>query len=134
MGVYRRDGQQNNCRISQVFYPNPEKRNQCDQKRFMGAGPRTPTPSHGTNGDAPTADPIRPAWREASRNIRAKNLKEKHANNNIEIYRTAYPYMARHLPWYIDSENPDEENRYYLKQTLVKTSWSKKGKEFLKNG
>jgi hypothetical protein len=58
--------------------------------------------------------------------------KRKHANNNIEMYRTAYPYMARHLPWYIDSKNPDEENRYFFEQTLVKTSWSKRGKEFLK--
>ncbi len=57
--------------------------------------------------------------------------KRKHANYNIEMYRTAFPYMARHLPWYIDSENPDDENQYYMKQTLIKTSWSKKGKEFL---
>jgi glycosyltransferase involved in cell wall biosynthesis len=57
--------------------------------------------------------------------------KRKHANYNIEMYRTAFPYMARHIPWYIDSENPDEENLYYMQQTLIKTSWSKKGKEFL---
>jgi hypothetical protein len=57
--------------------------------------------------------------------------KRKHARYNIEMYRTAFPYMARHLPWYVDSENPDEENRYYIKQTFIKTSWSKKGKEFL---
>jgi hypothetical protein len=57
--------------------------------------------------------------------------KRKHANYNIEMYRTAFPYMARHLPWYIDSENPDEEEKYYMSQTLVKTSWSRKGKEFL---
>lgn len=57
--------------------------------------------------------------------------KRKHANYNIEMYRTAFPYMARHLPWYIDSENPDDENQYYMKQTLIKTSWSKKSKEFL---
>jgi hypothetical protein len=59
--------------------------------------------------------------------------KRKHANFNIEMYRAAFPYMARHLPWYIDSENPDDENRYYISQTLVKTSWSKKGKEILEN-
>jgi hypothetical protein len=56
--------------------------------------------------------------------------KRKHANYSIEMYRTAFPYMARHLPWYIDSENPDEENRYHMSQTLVQTSWSKKGKDF----
>ena len=57
--------------------------------------------------------------------------KRRHAYYNIEMYRTAYPYMARHLPWYIDSENPDEENRYYINQKLATTSWSKKNKEFL---
>lgn len=58
--------------------------------------------------------------------------KKRHANYHIEMYRTAYPYMARHLPWYIDSENPDEEDRYYMNQSLIKTTWSKKGKKFLK--
>lgn len=57
--------------------------------------------------------------------------KRRHAYYNIEMYRTAFPYMARHLPWYIDSENPDEENRYYISQNLIQTSWSEKGKEFL---
>lgn len=57
--------------------------------------------------------------------------KRRHANYNIEMYRTAYPYMARHLPWYIDSENPDEESLFFLKQKLVGTAWSKKLKEEL---
>jgi len=59
--------------------------------------------------------------------------KRRHANFNIEMYRTAYPYMAYHTPWYIDSKNPDEENLYYLNQKLIDTGWSKKGKEFLSN-
>jgi len=58
--------------------------------------------------------------------------KRKHANNNIEMYRTDYPYIARHLPWYIDSNNPDEENRYYIEQSALNTYWTKKGKEILK--
>jgi hypothetical protein len=57
--------------------------------------------------------------------------KRKHANNNIEMYRTAFPYMARHLPWYIDSRNPDEENRYYIEQSTLTTYWTKKGKDVL---
>lgn len=57
--------------------------------------------------------------------------KRKHGNYNIEMYRTGYPYMARHLPWYIDSKNPDQENRYYISQKLIDTAWSKKGKDFL---
>ncbi len=28
--------------------------------------------------------------------------------------RTGTPYVARHLPWYEDSEKPSEEQRYYL--------------------
>jgi hypothetical protein len=57
--------------------------------------------------------------------------KLRHANNLIEMYRTAFPYMAYHLPWYIDSKNPGEEDRYYINQKLVGTAWSKKGKKFL---
>ena len=57
--------------------------------------------------------------------------KRRHAFFNVEMYRTAFPYMARHLPWYIDSENPDEENLYYITLNHIKTSWSKRGKEFL---
>lgn len=59
--------------------------------------------------------------------------KRKHANNNIEMYRTAYPYMARHLPWYSDSKNPDEENRYYLEHLGFSTWWTTRDKEFLHN-
>lgn len=57
--------------------------------------------------------------------------KRKHANNNIEMYRTAYPYMARHLPWYIDSNNPDDENRYYIEHSKVTTYWTNEGKGIL---
>jgi hypothetical protein len=57
--------------------------------------------------------------------------KRKHANNNIEMYRTAYPYMARHLPWYIDSKNPDDENRYYIEHSTLNTFWISKSKEIL---
>jgi hypothetical protein len=52
-----------------------------------------------------------------------------HANNHIEIYRTGYPYMARHLPWYQDSRNPDEEEKYYLEHLKHGTWWTTKAKE-----
>ena len=29
--------------------------------------------------------------------------------------RTGHPYQARHMPWYSDSSNPDEEELYYRK-------------------
>ncbi len=57
---------------------------------------------------------------------RAKRI---HGNYYIEMYRTAYPYMARHLPWYMDSKNPDGESLYYMNQKLVATWYSKKYKE-----
>lgn len=55
----------------------------------------------------------------------------KHANYNIEIYRTAFPYMARHLPWYIDSNNPDEENRYYFETANNTATLVNKEKQML---
>ncbi|HEX2968724.1 MAG TPA: glycosyltransferase [Bacteroidales bacterium] len=59
---------------------------------------------------------------------------KKHANNYIEMYRTAYPYMALHLPWYQDSLNPDEDERYYLEH-LEKGYWySTKNKKTLEKG
>jgi hypothetical protein len=50
--------------------------------------------------------------------------KINHANNYIKIYRTAFPYMARHLPWYSDYRNPDDEERYYLEHSTLCTYWS----------
>lgn len=51
-------------------------------------------------------------------------------NYYAEVYRTAYPYMARHLPWYVDTKNPDEENRYYLEHSKSPTAyWTRKGYE-----
>lgn len=53
------------------------------------------------------------------------------ANFYAEMYRTAWPYMARHIPWYVDSLNPDEENRYYMEHSRVKTSWTSKGHKII---
>jgi hypothetical protein len=55
------------------------------------------------------------------------------SNYNVEMYRTAYPYMARHLPWYVNSSDPDEENRYYMEQSKARTSWTSRGREFIGN-
>ncbi|HUW93219.1 MAG TPA: hypothetical protein VMV74_08650, partial [Bacteroidales bacterium] len=46
------------------------------------------------------------------------------ANFHAVMFRTAYPFMARHIPWYVDSLNPDEENRYYMEHSRVPTSWT----------
>ena len=29
--------------------------------------------------------------------------------------RTCFPYVTKHLPWYMDSNNPSEEDKYYYK-------------------
>jgi glycosyltransferase involved in cell wall biosynthesis len=57
--------------------------------------------------------------------------KYNHANNYIEIYRAGHPYTARHLPWYQDSVNLDEEEKYYLERIGERTFWSKRSKKVL---
>ena len=37
--------------------------------------------------------------------------------------RTGEPYTARHLPWYIDSNNPGEEMLYYKSHVTSSSSW-----------
>ncbi len=56
----------------------------------------------------------------------------KHANNHIEMYRTDFPYMARHLPWYQDTLNPDPEERYYLENLGHSTWWTTRASNFNK--
>lgn len=38
--------------------------------------------------------------------------------------RTDFPYSIRHLPWYADSGNLSEEDRYYLTHIKTSTHWS----------
>lgn len=41
-------------------------------------------------------------------------LYRKHSGHDLDrAIRTGYPYLARHLAWYIDSANPGEEEDYY---------------------
>ena len=42
--------------------------------------------------------------------------------------RTGKPFQARHLPWYIDSKNLDEEERYYINSLETRTGWSRQNK------
>lgn len=42
----------------------------------------------------------------------------------VEAYRTAYPYQAEHLPWYVDTDNLPEEEKYYITHCAQKTEWS----------
>ena len=44
----------------------------------------------------------------------------------LEAYRMGEPYSIQHLPWYLDSEHLDEEERYYLGKCQKATTWSAK--------
>jgi len=42
--------------------------------------------------------------------------------------RTGAPYMMRHLPWYLDLDHLDEEERYYVDHVIQSTHWSRNSK------
>lgn len=53
----------------------------------------------------------------------------KHTSSNLaKVFRTAFPYQAKHLPWYIHTNKLSEEEKYYMETTKVK-SWTNKIKE-----
>lgn len=54
-----------------------------------------------------------------------------HANNYIEIYRSGFPYMAYHLPWYQDSLAPEEEERYYIETAGPRTWYTKASRKYI---
>lgn len=43
----------------------------------------------------------------------------------FKMIRTGYPYVAKHLPWYNDSKNFSDEERFYLDNVEIGTHWSK---------
>lgn len=46
----------------------------------------------------------------------------------VKSTRTAPPYLARHMPWYLDCENLDEENKQYFETANQSNSWKPQGK------
>lgn len=46
-------------------------------------------------------------------------------NGGYEVYRSAEPYIVRHLPWYIDSSNLSDEEKFYINSGLIATEWSR---------
>lgn len=44
-------------------------------------------------------------------------------NLNSPNIRVGFPYVARHLPWYNDSNNLDEEEKYYLNTCKTASYW-----------
>ena len=49
--------------------------------------------------------------------------KDRH-RSAFATLRTTEPYMARHLPWYIDRNNLDEEEKYYIDHASKSASWT----------
>lgn len=45
-------------------------------------------------------------------------------NNNESSIRVGGEYSMKHLPWYIDTLNPSEEEKYYINSCAQKTHWS----------
>lgn len=48
------------------------------------------------------------------------------SNQNMKMYRSAAPYSARHLPWYIDLNNMSLEDRFYKNNSTTITYWTNK--------
>jgi len=48
-----------------------------------------------------------------------------HGHDYGPALRTDYPYVARHLPWYVNPNNLDEEEKFYLKTARDEASWTK---------
>ena len=46
------------------------------------------------------------------------------ADRNQKTYRTGGKYVIQHLPWYVDSLNLSEEERYYVETITQSTHWS----------
>ena len=46
----------------------------------------------------------------------------------IPATRSAPPYVARHLPWYLDGENLDPENQHYFQTASRSNSWKPAGR------
>ena len=40
--------------------------------------------------------------------------------------RTSYPLMVSHLPWYVDSNNMTNEDKFYIQNASSSTFWTKK--------
>ena len=48
------------------------------------------------------------------------------ANSYKDTYRTGFPYVVHHLPWYQNSAQLSEEDKYYIESISTSTHWSNK--------
>lgn len=46
------------------------------------------------------------------------------ANDHHLMIRTGEPYVAHHLPWYMDTSNPSDEEIYYISTSRQSTHWT----------
>ena len=51
------------------------------------------------------------------------------ASRYQEVHRTGKPYVIRHLPWYVDTNNMTEEELYYVNNISQSTHWSIQSKK-----
>lgn len=48
------------------------------------------------------------------------------SNIYVDHFRTNYPYIAQHLPWYVNSNSMCDEDIYYINKVATSTHWSEK--------
>ncbi len=41
----------------------------------------------------------------------------------VKAYRTSFPYLAHHLPWYENSSQPSDEELYYIAKSNANSLW-----------
>lgn len=51
------------------------------------------------------------------------------ADKHQKTYRTGRPYVIRHLPWYVNSEEISEEEAYYINSITQSTHWSQQAQK-----
>ncbi len=54
-----------------------------------------------------------------------------HSDGRHLMMRSGKPYVARHAPWYVDSNNLSEEEAYYIRYCSQSTHWSEQAKDRL---
>ncbi len=54
-----------------------------------------------------------------------------HSDGRHLMLRSGKPYIARHAPWYVDSNHLSEEEKYYISSCSFATHWSEQAKNHL---
>ncbi len=59
---------------------------------------------------------------------RSTKLEIATAIQGVKCVRSDSPYIARHLPWYLDCDNLDAENAHYFQTSSPSNSWRPHGR------